>query len=569
MAAAINRGLDLATGDYVAYLPSDDHYFPEHLESLLGTLSWHPRAALAYSGMRFWQNHEVSGQREGEPLQLVQVMHRRTSERWLTREALVTDDLERMFWSRLRPYGPFAPTRAVTCEWVDHRAMRHKHIRETLGGGLNVYRARYGARHPLTFHSTVGNPIDEKGLYARFDGQPRATMPTDSLRILLVGELAYNPERVLALEERGHQLFGLWTDAPYWFSTVGPLPFGHVVDLDRNNWRAQVRDIRPDVIYAQLNWQAVPFVHSVLAENPGIPFVWHLKEGPQHCIAEGTWPQLVDLQLRSDAQIYSTVEQRDWFATVLPATRGGRSLVIDGDLPKREWLGGRPPRRLSADTGGIHTVVAGRIMGIGPEFAGQLAHHDVHLHLYGNIFQSGSADWITAARRAAPRHVHLHDAVDQRGWRSELGRYDAGWLHVFKSANGGDLHRARWDDLNSPARVATLMAAGLPSIQRDNTGSIVATQSAVQREGTGLLFTDVDDLADQLHDVGLMESARVAVESVRHRYTFDAHADTLIEFLRETIARRRHASNGPHPLTLPLERSPNELVATPGATATS
>jgi hypothetical protein len=34
--------------------------------------------------------------------------------------------------------------------------------------------------------------------------------------------------------------------------------FGHVEDLPREDWQSALRDLKPDVIYAQLNWQAVP-----------------------------------------------------------------------------------------------------------------------------------------------------------------------------------------------------------------------------------------------------------------------------------------------------------------------
>lgn len=535
---AINRGLEVATGELIAYLPSDDHYFPDHLESLVELLDHQLDATLAYSGMRYWHNHAVAGQREGEPLQLVQVMHRRTGARWTERPELVTDDLERMFWTQLRAGGAFVGTGRVTCEWVDHRAMRHKQIRETLGGGLNVYRARYRPPDPLRFRSSVGNAIDEVALYADFRRPPSPTAAADRLKILVVGELAYNPERVVALEARGHQLYGLWTDQPFWFSTVGPLPFGHVIDLDPRHWLDQIKTIRPDLIYGLLNWQAVPFVHRILSENPGIPFVWHLKEGPHHCIAEGTWPKLADLHLRSDGQIYSSPELRDWFATVLPATRERPSLVVDGDLPARHWFQGAPPTRLSEVDGEIHTVVPGRLMGMDPAMVGELAARRIHVHFYGNIFQAGSRGWIDEAERAAPGYLHLHDAVDQRGWRSELGRYDAGWLHLFESDNGGDLRRARWDDLNYPARLATLMAAGVPMIQRDNAGSLVATQSLARRDGNGLVFRETGELADQLHDERRMERARRAVEQVRDRYTFDAHAAELITFFRGVISRQ-------------------------------
>ena len=140
----------------------------------------------------------------------------------------------------------------------------------------------------MRFHSSSGSYVDENAIYARFRNRPATPLAPDGLKILLVGELAFNPDRVLALEERGHQLYGLWTENPWWFNTVGPLPFGHVQDLPRSNWRGAVKELKPDVIYALLNWQAVPFAHEVLRADLGIPFIWHFKEGPWLCLEHGT-----------------------------------------------------------------------------------------------------------------------------------------------------------------------------------------------------------------------------------------------------------------------------------------
>ncbi|MEK8173396.1 hypothetical protein NKH77_44295 [Streptomyces sp. M19] len=71
---------------------------------------------------------------------------------------------------------------------------------------------------------------------------------------------------------------------------------------------------------------------------------------------------------------------------------------------------------------------------------------------------------------------------------SELSRYDAGWLHVFDSANHGELLAATWDDLNIPARMSTYAVAGLPWIHRDNTGHRVAVDETARRLGTGIGF---------------------------------------------------------------------------------
>jgi len=538
LGAALNRALDLARGELIAYLPSDDVVYEEHLETLAARLEVEPEAVLAYSGVRHHGDRVSEGAIEGEALQLVQVMHRRTADRWVERDELTTDDLERMLWSRLRARGAFVATGQVSCEWVDHPAQRHKVVREGAYSGLNPYRSRYGVRRPLRFHSSVGNRTDEVELYRSFRERPETPRAPDGLTILLVGELAWNPERVLALEERGHRLLGLWTPEPWGFNTVGPLPFGHVEDVPRAGWEDAVRRLRPDVIYAQLNWQAVPFAHEVLTRSPDIPFVWHLKESPFHCLGEGTWPRLVDLCTRSDGQIYTSEELRGWMTAMIPSPNGHLPpLVLDGDLPKREWFDGEPSARLSKADGDPHTFVPGRAMGLDLELVDELARAGIHLHLYGEFTGEG-VTWLQAAERLAPRHVHRHGLVTQADWVREFSRYDAGWLHVFRSRNGGDLRRATWDDLNVPARLPTLMAAGVPPLQRDNAGSTVAMQRLVREPGVGVFLRDARELRDELLDKAHMEPLRHRLQEVRGQFTFDHHADRLIDYLRLVIEAR-------------------------------
>ncbi len=537
MGVALNTALDQARGELIAYLPSDDHYYEEHLATLVATLDAHPDATLAYAGVRYHLNRSSPGQIEGFPLQLVQVMHRRVPERWTERDELVTDDLGRMFWEKLRPHGAFVGTEWVSCEWLDHPRQRHKAIREPFGGGINPYRVRYGVRTPLRFHSTTGNRFDEPAQYRQFRERPDTPLAPDGLKILLVGELAYNPERVLALEERGHKLYGLWTPHPWWFNTVGPLPFGHVEDIPREGWQDAVRRIRPDVIYALLNWQAVPFAHHVLMENPGVPFVWHVKEGPWLAVQNDMWPLLMDLHTRSDGQIYSTPEQRDWFGTVLPGgVIGDRTLVLDGDLPKRDWVAAARSPLLSEADGEFHTVIPGRPIGIAPHDLAALAAQGIHLHFYGDVNHAGWQPWIAEAQGGAAGYLHLHANVGPEGWVAEFSRYDAGWLHFLRSENGGVLRRAYWDDLNYPARLATLMVSGVPTLQYDNTNAIFATHTLARERNLGLSFARMEDLGTQLCDRARMGAIRESVWAQRDGFTFDAHADRLIAFLRTVVA---------------------------------
>jgi len=539
---AINAGLDAARGALVAYLPSDDVWYRAHLAQLVDCLDGAPGAVLAHAGVRHHYNRSAEGIVPGECLQPVQCLHRRTALRWRERAELESDDLDRLFWNALRAEGSFAATGQVSCEWVDHPAQRHKRMREPMGG-INPFRQHYRVAGPLRFHTSTGNAIDEARLYAQADraaregAQGRAPGSGRGLKIVLAGELAYNADRVLALEALGHRLYGLWTPTPCWFNTVGPLPFGQVEELPREGWREALARIEPDLIYAQLNWQAVPFAHEVMMAAPHIPFVWHFKEGPFICIEKGSWPLLADLVRLADGCIYSSLELRDWFATSVPGTPGGRpEHVLDGDLPRRAWFEHARSSLLSEASGQVHTVVPGRPIGLHPPTVAELARNGIHLHFYGDFTQGQWREWIAKAVALAPEHLHLHPNVDHDGWVREFSQYDAGWLHVFKSSNGGDIRRADWDDLNLPARVATLAAAGLPMIQLDNRGAIVAAQALAQRLGIGVFFDGIEDLAQRLYDRAHMAALRERVWQVREEFCFDRHAPGLVAFFERVIA---------------------------------
>ena len=138
-----NRGIELAQYEYIAYLPADDIYFKEHLKALYGALSANVEAVMAYSGVKYHyydsnlssHGKTAAGKIKDMPLQLVQVLHKKTVERWVEREELVTDDLGRMYWDKLEPYGSVVPTSGITAEWVSQPLQRHKIISELKWGG--------------------------------------------------------------------------------------------------------------------------------------------------------------------------------------------------------------------------------------------------------------------------------------------------------------------------------------------------------------------------------------------------------------------------------------------------
>jgi hypothetical protein len=266
--------------------------------------------------------------------------------------------------------------------------------------------------------------------------------------------------------------------------------------------------------------------------------VWHYKEGPFISLEKGDWADLVELTARADGVVHSSAEMRDWFGTIVPnAADPDRTIVLDGDLPKADWFDAPFTPRLSGRDGEVHTVVPGRPIGLHPETVADLAAQRVHLHFYGDFTHGQWRSWTERTARLAPGHLHLHPTVDQSGWVRELSRYDAGWLHVFRSGNGGEIRRADWDDLNIPARMATLAAAGLPMLQRANPDAIVATQSLARALGVSVFFDEIAEVGDRLRDREAMALTRAAVLRNRAQFTFDAHADRLVAFLRATIDR--------------------------------
>lgn len=340
------------------------------------------------------------------------------------------------------------------------------------------------------------------------DGRPAGTGRRP--RLLLCGELAYNPERVRLLAAEGFDLLGRWIGDPLPFMTTGPLPYVH--------------DAKPaervDAVYALLNWRAIPLALEELrrVRRDGVPFVWHFKEAPQRAVLRGTWPALAELHEHADVVLYASEEERAFMDSALPDARDpATTLVLDGDLPRASLQRGEPPRRISAADGAVHTVLAGRPYGIDDALVDGLARRGVHLHVHGG------GDGLQPSA-----FLHLHAAVAPEDWVAVLGRYDAGWLHPHRSANDGDLRRAVWDDLNVPARFATYIAAGIPVVQPANRGHRVATQSLVRRDSSGVLYDDLDELLDG----DRIERARAAARAVRARFTFDAYAPELARRLR-------------------------------------
>lgn len=340
-------------------------------------------------------------------------------------------------------------------------------------------------------------------------------------RVLLAGELAYNPERILALEPRGVELCGgLWIDDPLPFMTVGPLAFApDLPSVTLDGWTS----VQPDVVYAGLNWRCIPLVHALLprARAAGIPVVLHFKEAPQRCLARGDWELFAAVHAGVDVRVYASATERAHVEALLgPA---GPTHVLDGDLPPAARFAGTPSERLGGPE--PQTVLVGRPHGMDAAWLRAVTAAGIHVHVHGTEPPPWPAD---------PR-LHLHGPVAPADWVRTLAAYDASWLHPHRSANGGDPASASWDDCNLPARVATSLAAGLPLIADANPGHRVEVQELIARTGAGVLHEGPEHLAAWLRSEALA-AARTAAQAEREQWCFDTHAGRLAALLHDTAA---------------------------------
>lgn len=544
MGYAINQGLAIAKYDHIAYLPSDDFFYVHHLADIKEKFEESSNVILVYTGMKYDLDDtvvhpakfETLGLREGYSLQLVQTAHLKTKDRWLERDEWVTDNLQLMFWHRLMDKGAFLPTNKISAYWTNHPYQRHKLISEKYGGGINHYRSFYKVKDPIKIRVSDYKFTDEEAIYKNFR---KKIMPSDgALKILIVGELAFNPDRIYALEEAGHQLYGLWIEKPtYCSTTVGHLPFGNVIDVPFDDYQNRIKEINPDIIYGLLNFGAIPLAYEVRNKFPEIPFVWHFKESAFHAIRDGEWRKLAYLYTHADGKIFINEEVKAWFEQFIPDI--GLFYILDGDLPKKDYFSDEFSKRLSESDHEIHTVVPGRIVGITPEYAQTLAQHNIHIHVYTENYHDHKMGYLSFLKNKLPKHIHLHPHCIPGDWVREFSQYDAGWLHCFDSNNMGDILNANWNDLNIPARLTTLAMAGLPMIQKNNFGHLVAMQNIVRKRNIGVFFNNMNDLCCQLKDRDNMNILRNNMMKQRFEFSFDYHIPQLVAFFRNVIDMKK------------------------------
>jgi hypothetical protein len=406
------------------------------------------------------------------------------------------------------------------------------------------------------------------------------------MRILVVGALSWNPERILSLVERGHELCGLWSRSMAW--DQGPYrALEHAVrPVALEDAASIIRERRIDCVYSLFQVYRPRLWGPA---NAGVEHdVWTLLRRLLAARERGAFDAPIvrhwgfdvheldlDVAQALDGHIFCNREKLGYWST--PARDGGCGLdvlgrhavveFLDGDRPKLEFMNDRFSERLSEGSGEIHTVCVGRPFNI--DFAAAAA-HGIHVHVYGNGFDevlgtiAGELSVRDAWRSDVGRYLHVHDSLQVRGdtwedvrrtksrWVEEFSRYDAGWSYI-----GNPLAWPPLDDRAAiPNRLSTYLLAGVPVITDRRPGCY--RYDELERLGVDIEVGEpgYGRLRERLEaEVGTRERQARALD-VREGYSFDATIDRLLGVLERTVnryfgrpsAERTRFRGGPEPV---------------------
>ena len=393
------------------------------------------------------------------------------------------------------------------------------------------------------------------------------------MRLLLVGALSWNPERIRSLHERGHRLWGLWSRSMAWDQGPYPALDGIVTRVALADAARTIRDEAIDCVYSLFQ-----VYHPKLwgAPAPGVEHdVWTLLRELVDARRRAAFDAPIvrhwgfdvqnlapDVVRALDGHLFCNREKERYWR--LPTREGGCGVDafddcevaahLDGDRPKLEFMGDDFSERLSAIDGELHTVCIGRPFGIDYLAA---ARRGIHVHVYGNhyddVVRTLARDLSLAdARRESAllhRYVHAHPTLQPIGatwdevrrekssWVREFSRYDAAWSYVGRPLP--------WDPLDDraaiPSRIATCLLAGLPVIADVRPG--LYRYDELTRLGVNVDLDGYDGLRERLDgEVRTRERSARAVRA-RESYSFDASIDPLVA----TLERARDAYHArPH-----------------------
>jgi hypothetical protein len=280
---------------------------------------------------------------------------------------------------------------------------------------------------------------------------------------------------------------------------------------------------------------------EILDNSIDIPIVRHYKEHP--CI-----PTIKERRvlLETDGQIYINEQSLEYFRKVY-GVHSWSAHIMDADMIAECYMLDNFSPKLRLQDGEPHLLVAGGMSMLNDhldvrELCVQMNRHRVHVHLYGYM-RGEDINFLPIiphmpTQRAYERlasvlpYVHLHEYIGPDQFSAIWSRYDAGFMHTKVDS---DSKEACFEQMNFPYRYTAYLAAGLPlAVPKEGQE---AMKTLVKRYGIGIVYSNYEDLAEQLHDNQLITSLISAISINRKNFSFDRNVGNLVQIL-ETYARR-------------------------------
>jgi hypothetical protein len=408
------------------------------------------------------------------------------------------------------------------------------------------------------------------------------------MRILLVGALSWNPERIRSLHERGHRLWGLWSRSMAWDQGPYPVLDSFVEEIELKDAPRVIREHQIDCVYSLFQ----EYYGDLLApKNRAIKqdissllraLLFERQRGAFDAPIVRHWGfdiHQFDIEVARglDANIFCNRQKFIYFTE--PKSGGGCGFDIfracevtefmDSDRPKLEFMNDNFASPLSDSNGEIHTVCIGRPFGIDYLAA---ARNGIHVHIYGNNYDRVGID---ETAKVSPR-VHIHSSMQTVGanwtdvqrtkarWVPEFSQYDAGWSYI------GD--PIPWTTLENraaiPNRLSTYVLAGIPIITDCRPGFYRYNEP--HRLGVAIDFDgDYGTLRERLEAERKSRAGAASARHNRNGYSFDAtinpligvleHARTLY-FARPHAVRSRFVTSGRPQIVFPGWHRPPRAI---------
>jgi hypothetical protein len=356
----------------------------------------------------------------------------------------------------------------------------------------------------------------------------------------VLGGVGQHPERLSTFLDAGHRL---WYVSSHPHDQYLPAIRGHLAGIsafdlreahaDPVEWvQRLIRNERIEAVYSLLNsWDGSNQITAdLLRRGCCVPVVRHYKE---HLLAPTSDEQACIEH--SAGVIFINALSRDYFAGMyhLPA----RTTCLDADTIPSRYLSGQPRRKLSADGGPPHLLLAGSATDDGGRYdyrqlIGQLADLGANVHLYvnfrrldpwtGALLDSDEAAAVYRNLAEGRPLVHIHAPIPPDRFVEEWSVYDAGLLHAPDPDD-------RFRPFNFPNRYSAYLAAGVPvAVARDEMGALQAHLHALH---AAVIYDDPADLVRGLPANAAADGARRAGAAV----TFEAIFPALIDFIGSCV----------------------------------